>query len=83
MENLYLLSTEGLGQFHVIANDPTEAQNALTKIFNDQDYGFKKDRRITNIEWLAESFKPDYRDAKKPFLSDKGTKLLIVSKWAL
>lgn len=43
MENLYLISTRGLGQFHVIANDPTEAEGALIKIFEDQDYGFRKD----------------------------------------
>ena len=82
MKNLYLISTSGLGQFHVIANDPTEAEKALIKIFDDQDYGFKKDRRVTNIEWLAEAFKPDYRDGKKPFLSDKETRLLIVQHWA-
>lgn len=82
MKNLYLISTSGLGQFHVIANDPTEAEKALIKIFDDQDYGFKKDRRVTNIQWLAEVFKPDYQDNKKPFLSDKETRLLIVQHWA-
>ena len=34
MKNLYLISTSGLGQFHVIANDPTEAEKALIKIFD-------------------------------------------------
>ena len=29
MKNLYLISTSGLGQFHVIANDPTEAEKAF------------------------------------------------------
>lgn len=83
MKNLYLISTNGLGQFYVIANDPTEAEKALIKIFDDQDYGFKKDRRVTNIQWLAEeAFKPDYQDNKKPFLSDKETRLLIVQHWA-
>lgn len=79
MKNLYLVSTRGLGQFYVIANDPTEAEKALIKIFDDQDYGFKKDRRVTNIQWLAEAFKPDYN--KKPFLSDRETRLLIVQHW--
>lgn len=82
MKNLYLVSTSGLGQFHVIANDPTEAENALVKIFNEQDYGFRGDRRVINIKWLAEAFKPDFRDNKKPFLSDKETRLLIVQHWA-
>ena len=62
MKNLYLLSTAGLGQYYAIANDPTEAQNTLTNIFDDQDYGFIKDRRITKIEWLADAFKPDFRE---------------------
>jgi hypothetical protein len=82
MKNLYLVSTSGLGQFHVIANDPTEAENALVKIFNEQDYGFRGDRRVIDIKWLAEAFKPDFRDNKKPFLSDKETRLLIVQHWA-
>ena len=82
MKNLYLVSTSGLGQFHVIANDPTEAEKALIKIFDDQDYGFRSDRRVIDIKWLAEAFKPDYRDNKKPFLSDKETRLLIVQDWA-
>lgn len=81
MENLYLVSTKGLGQFHVIANDPTEAQNSLVKIFDDQDYGFKTDRQVTNIEWIAKGFEPDYRDNKKPFLSCKENRLLIVKNW--
>ena len=81
MENLYLITTKGLGQFHVIANDPTEAQNALIKIYKDQDYGFEPDRYVTNIQWLAESFKPDYSDNTKPFLSCKETRLLIVQNW--
>ena len=29
MKNLYLISTGGLGQFHVIANDPTEAEQSV------------------------------------------------------
>jgi len=82
MKNLYLVSTSGLGQFHVIANDPTEAERALIKIFNDQDYGFRSDRRVTDIKWLAEALKPDYRDNKKPIISDKETRLLIVQHWA-
>ena len=82
MKNLYLISTSGLGQFHVIANDPTEAEKALIKIFDDQDYGFRGDRRVIDIKWLAEAFKPDFRDNKKPFLSDKETRLLIVQHGA-
>jgi len=33
-------------------------------------------------KWLAEAFKPDYHDNKKPFLSDKQTRLLIAQHWS-
>ena len=81
MKNLYLVSTSGLGQFHVIANNPSEAENALVKILDAQDYGFKNDRRVINIKWIAQAFRPNFRDNKKPFLSDKETRLLIVEDW--
>ena len=83
MKNLYLVTTRGLGQYYIIANDPTEAENALMKIFNDQEYGFETDRRVMKIEWLAASFIPHYIDNNKPFLSKKDTRLLIVDDWKL
>ena len=33
MKNLYLVSTSGLGQFHVIANDPTEGRKCFSENF--------------------------------------------------
>jgi hypothetical protein len=53
MKNLYLIETSGLQQYYVIADNPTEAQDALIKLFNEQDYGFKSNRRIVNIKWLT------------------------------
>lgn len=82
MKNLYLLTTKGLGQFHVIANDPTQAQESLLKILDEQDYGFKSERQVTNIEWITEAFKPDFTDKSRPFLSSKENRLLIVGDWA-
>ena len=80
MKKLYLLTTKGLGDFYVIAENPTQAEENLIKIFDDQDYGFSKDRVVTNISFIAKAFKPDYRNAEKPFLFD-GSTLLIVDDW--
>ena len=82
MKNLYLVTTNGLGDYHVLANDPTEAQNALKRILDEQSYDTSDDRRITNIKWLAESFGKSLQDDAKPFLSDKSKRLLIVQHWA-
>jgi hypothetical protein len=81
MKNLYLVTTSGLGDYHVLANDPTEAQNSLKRILDEQSYGTFDDRRITNIKWLAEAFSKSLNDNTKPFLSDKSKRLLIVSHW--
>ncbi len=81
MENLYLLTTNGLGDYYVLANDPTEAQKALIKILDDQNYGLYNDRRVINIKWITESFGKSLNDETKPFLSDKSKRLLIVKHW--
>jgi len=81
MKNLYLITTKGLGDYYVIANDPTEAQDSLIKIFNAQNYGNSKNRKIINIKWLSESFYSDLLDKSKPFLSNKDNRLLIVEYW--
>lgn len=81
MKNLYLVTTKGLKDYYVIANDPTEAEKALFKIFEEQDYGFSDYRIVKNIEIIGKSFKPDSRKKDKPFLSDKEANLLIVDDW--
>ena len=82
MTNLYLATTQGLGDYHILANDPTEAQNALKKILDEQKYGTSDSRRITNIKWLAEAFGKALHDKAKHLLSDKSKRLLIVQHWA-
>jgi hypothetical protein len=52
MGNLYLLTTKGLGNYHVLANSPTEAQDSLKRILDEQNYGNPDDRRIVNIGGL-------------------------------
>lgn len=43
----------GLGTYFVIAEHPTQAQEKLEKILNDNDYGFDKDRVVTEIKSVA------------------------------
>ncbi len=80
MENLYLLTTAGLGDYYVLAKDPTEAQNALRKILDDQDYGISDRREVVVIKLISKGFRPAWRDKSQPFLSG-GERLLIVRDW--
>ena len=50
---LFLLTTEGLGNFYIVENDPTSARTRLTELLIKSDYGLSKDRKIINIEILA------------------------------
>ena len=52
-QNLYKLTTR-LGVYWVSASHPTEAQDKLVTILDVDDYGFSKDRKVTNIELIAE-----------------------------
>ena len=47
MRNLYLLTTR-IGDFYVIAEDPTKAQELLENLLNEKDYGFYKKCRKTH-----------------------------------
>ncbi len=68
MKDLYLL-TNGFGDYYVIAHDSTKAGQALTKFFNDNDYGTNSQRQVTNVKLLAKGIKPYTTDQTKPFLS--------------
>lgn len=50
---LYKLTT-GLGDYFVVASDPTEAEQKLSKLLNENDYGYSRNRRVTKFEVLAE-----------------------------
>lgn len=50
---LYKLTT-GLGDYFVIATDPTEAEQKLSRLLNENNYGFLRDRTVTKFEVLAE-----------------------------
>ena len=77
--NLYLCTT-GFSDFYVVAEHPTQAVNALKKMFDDQNYGSSDNRKTTKIELLADGIKDSGISKGKPFLSS-GNKLLIVSEW--
>lgn len=53
MKHLYKLTTAGCGEFWVIATDPTAAQEKLTTMLNNEDYGNSRERPVTQIEVLA------------------------------
>ena len=50
--NLYLLENE-LGDWYVIAKDPTAAQKDLESRLDLEEYGFREERAVKNIKLLA------------------------------
>lgn len=50
---LYLLSTVGLGDYYVVAEDPTSAESSLSKLLYSQDYGYSDSRIVNTIKLLA------------------------------
>ncbi len=63
--NLYRLTTLGLGDYWVVASDPTTAETLLLSTLNKADYGFRNSREVLIITKIA-SANQDYR-----FISDK------------
>jgi hypothetical protein len=49
---LYMLKT-GNGNFYVLANHPTEAEEILTKSLDEANYGYKHNRVATEIHIIA------------------------------
>lgn len=72
--NLYLLSTDGLGDFHVLGESPDVAQNKLLNMLNLADYGVPKNRRVLTIHLVAEQVtelpkgKPDFSTGNRLIL---------------
>ena len=50
---LYKISN-GIGDYWVIANHPTEAEEKVEKLLNDADYGFTDQRKTKNISIVAQ-----------------------------
>lgn len=51
--NLYLVKTKKLGDYYVIAKNPTDAQEKVEGDLTKSDYGFSKDREVEIIQLLA------------------------------
>lgn len=78
MKNLYILTTKGLGDFFVLANNPTEAQESLLEVLGAGKYGFSDDRIVINIKWITETLRPSLMGENTYNLSNKDARLLIV-----
>ena len=75
---LFILTTDGLGSYSVIAETPNDAMKLLTDALNDADYGFTKDRHIREIEIVTEEVIIGFNN--EPHFSNNHK--LITSNWS-
>jgi len=54
MKKLYLLTTEGLGEFYVVADNTLEAESALLTELQSQSYGTSDSRQVMNIRFITQ-----------------------------
>lgn len=78
---LIIITTKGLGEFPVIAESAQQAEDFVTAMLSQQDYGFSDDRKVISIEFTDEEPIESLRNKDWPFLSDKQKRLLIVANW--
>lgn len=65
---LYRLTTKGLGDYWVVAKDPTDAETKLKHILDSKDYGFTDGRKVTTIEVIAEEIVDRFMKDKRLIL---------------
>ena len=53
-KKLYLLTTQGVGDFYLVANTPNDAEDNLKKLLNKADYAITEKRKVINIKLLSE-----------------------------
>jgi len=70
---LYLLKTERIGEFYVVADSLNEAEEVLMKNLNEADYGVSNARTLKSIEVITSEV---HQFAGKPFFSG-GDRLLL------
>jgi transcription elongation factor GreA-like protein len=75
-KKLYLLSTQGLGDFYLVANSPNDAEDKLKLLLNKSDYGISEKRKVINIKLLAEELY-NFPETKPNFSS--GNTLILES----
>lgn len=72
--NLYLVKTKKLGDYYVIADNPTDAQQKVEGDLTKSAYGFTQDREVEVIQLLAKELQ-DFPEGKPNFSS--GNNLLF------
>ena len=76
---LFLLTTEGLGDYYIIAETPNDAEKLLGTQLNEADYGFSSNRIVRNIKILTSEIKKGFNDK----LNFNDNNRMIISKGAL
>ena len=67
---LYLLTTNGCGDYYVVAKNSNDAEVKLNGLLNKADHGFLGDRTVRNINILAEEIK-EFPKGKPNFCSEQ------------
>lgn len=67
--NLYLLETNKLGDYYLIAKSPNDAKEKLEGDLNKADYGFSDDREVKVITLLAKEL-GEFPEGKPNFSSN-------------
>ena len=76
---LFLLTTDRLGDYYIIAETPNDAEKLLETQLNEADYGFSSNRIVRNIKILTNEIKIGFND-KLNFNDDNR---MIIFKGAL
>ena len=76
---LFLLTTEGLGDYYIIAETPNDAEKLLDTQLNEADYGFSSNRIVRNIKILTSEIKIGFNDK----LNFNDNNRMIIFKGAL
>jgi hypothetical protein len=59
---LFLLTTDGLGDYYIIAETPNDAEKLLKTQLNEAGYGFSSYRIVRNIKILTNEIKIGFND---------------------
>lgn len=77
-KSLFRVKTRGCGVFHVIATSFDYAAGEVTRELNAQDYGYSRDRVVTNVEFICrEAF---MQNGKRALYGDKDENHLMIAK---
>lgn len=74
--SLYQCYTNATGIIYVVATDPTSAQKAVEEKLNKSDYGFSKDRIVTQIKIIGKELEKRFNGEGYSF-SKNETNLIL------